>query len=68
MKNIGNNMKDTGKAKTENGYNATRTATETTTNNTNNGLTKDMWTWIIVAIIAIVIIALIWYYASRNNH
>lgn len=44
-------------------FTATRTAT-------NNGTTDSLgtaWTWIIVAIIAIVIIAVIWYYSTRTN-
>ncbi len=65
---MGNNAQDeTNKAKTDSNYNATRTATENGANNATTGMSKDVWTWIIVAIISIVIIALIWYYASRNN-
>ena len=51
------------------GYTATRTATEQNTGNTTQGwMNRDIWTWIIVGIITIVIVALIWYYASRSNH
>lgn len=69
-KNMGNGngdnaQADTNKAKTNSNYNATRTATENGASS--NGMGREVWTWIIVAIIAIVIIALIWYYASRNN-
>ncbi len=55
MTNNGNNTND--------GYNAVRTAT---TGNANTGNT--VWTWVILAAIAIVIIGLIWYYASQNTH
>lgn len=61
--NVGNGMNKTG----NNAYTATRTATETTGETTKNWMSSNVWTWIIVGIIAIVIIALIWYYASRNN-
>lgn len=67
MDNADNNMRNN----MDNGYEAKRTATEspTTNNNGNQGwMNRDMWTWIIVGVITIVIIALIWYYASRNNH
>lgn len=57
--NTENNMRN----QSDNAYTATRTAT----NGTGNFMSRDIWTWIIVGIIAIVIVALIWYYASRNN-
>ena len=44
-------------------YSATRTATNGITNNT-----STMWVWVIVAIAAIVIIGLVWYYGATNNH
>ncbi len=44
-------------------YSATRTATNGITNNT-----STMWVWVIVAIAAIVIIGLVWYYGSTNNN
>lgn len=61
--NVGNGINKTG----NNAYTATRTATEKTGETTKNWMSSNVWTWIIVGIIAIVIIALIWYYASRNN-
>ena len=53
---------------TNRGYNATRTATDTTTNNL-MGMTDTTWTWLIVGVTAIAIIALIWYYSMQftNN-
>lgn len=50
------------------GYTATRVATG---DNTVMGMTSTAWTWIIVAVAAIAIIALIWYYSmqfTNNNH
>ncbi len=65
MENMGNGAEN----QENNGYTATRTATEENTGNTTqNWMGRDIWTWIIVGIITIVIVALIWYYASRNNH
>lgn len=60
----GDNMRNMGDMT----YDATRTATQDNTNNGSQGwMNRDMWTWIIVGIITVAIIALVWYYASRNN-
>lgn len=48
-----------------NSYTTTRTATTVTTT---NGMNSTLWTWVILAVAAVVIIGLIWYYASQNNH
>lgn len=48
-----------------NGYTATRTAT---TGTTTNGMNSTLWTWVILAVAAVVIIGLVWYYASQDNH
>lgn len=48
-----------------NAYTTTRTAT---TGTTTNGMNSTLWTWVILAVAAVVIIGLIWYYASQNNH
>lgn len=45
-------------------YTTTRTAT--TMNNTNN--MSNTWTWVILAVAAVVIVGLIWYYIAQNNH
>lgn len=45
-----------------NNYATTRTAATTTITNS-----TTIWIWMIVAIAAIVIIGLVWYYASQNN-
>lgn len=53
-----------------NGYNATRTTAREMTNGATNGflgMSATTWTWIIIAIAAVVIIALIWYYARQKN-
>ena len=54
-------------------YNATRVATTDTSGNaTFMGMDANMWTWLIVGVAAIAIIALIWYYTmqlrSSDNH
>lgn len=47
------------------GYTATRTtAADATTNNTMN---STLWTWIALAIAAVVIVGLVWYYATQHN-
>lgn len=43
-------------------YTATRTSADGLTSNA-----STMWVWVIVAIAAIVIIGLVWYYGSTNN-
>ena len=45
------------------GYMATRTTADATTTND----TSTLWIWLIVAIAAIVIIGLVWYYGTQNN-
>ena len=62
VRNAGN---DVGNAVNDMDYSATRTAAETDANN--SGAMNNMWTWIIVGVIAIAIIALIWFYVSQNN-
>ena len=51
------------RSNTNNGYTATRTATNALTNND----TSTLWIWLVVAIAAIVIIGLVWYYGAQNN-
>ena len=65
---VENGAKDIGNAMhhdNTNGYTATRTAT---TGTTTNGMNSTLWTWVILAVAAVVTIGLIWYYASQNNH
>lgn len=49
---------------TSNNYNATRTSTGTTAN-TFMGMSATAWTWLIMGIAAIAIIALVWYYSMQ---
>ena len=53
-------------------YTTTRVAADTTNNNTFMGMDANTWTWLIVGVAAIAIIALIWYYTmqlrSSDNH
>ena len=44
------------------GYNATRTSTDTITV---AGMSQNTWTWLILGIIAIAIIAVVWYYSMQ---
>lgn len=70
-RNVGNTvsegMNDVGTAITDNNrYTATRTtaidAVEAEIMN------SSIWTWIILAIAAVIIVSLVWYYASQHNH
>lgn len=47
-------------------YSTARTATD----NTVMGMTSTAWTWVILAIVAIAIVALVWYYSMQitNNN
>ena len=38
-----------------------------TNDNTNNGMSTRTWVWIIIAVVAVIIIAAVWYYASNKN-
>lgn len=53
----------TARGNINNGYTATRTATNALTGNN----TSTLWIWLMVAIVAIVIIGLVWYYGAQNN-
>ncbi len=48
------------------GYTATRTSS-TTNGNTFLGMSANTWTWFVLAIAALAIIALVWYYAMQNK-
>ena len=63
-----NNMNN-GVTSMRNSYTSMRTST--TENESLMGMNSNTWTWIIVAITAISVIALIWYYSmqyTKNNH
>lgn len=52
---------------TTNNYSARRTSTE----NTAMGMSSNAWTWLILGVAAIAIIAVVWYYSmqfTNNNH
>jgi len=57
---------------TDNGdYTATRTTTRMATDTTDTtflGMDATTWTWVIMAIVGISIIALVWMYAKQNHH
>lgn len=58
--NMGNNNRS-GNGNT--GY----TATRTNTNATWLGMDASMWTWLIMAILGVAIVAMIWFYAKQDN-
>lgn len=58
-----NNQTDMTNGTTTDGYNATRTGAAGTTNAGNNAVV-----WIILAIAAVAIIGLVWYYAAQTNN
>ena len=71
MNNVGNSMSNTmtnitSNAKTNNdtGYTATRTSTATEPA-TFMGMTSTAWTWLIIGIAALAIVALVWYYGTQ---
>ena len=43
------------------------TATRTNTNATWLGMDATMWTWLIMAILGVAIVAMIWFYAKQDN-
>lgn len=49
---------------TDTRYTATRTATD----NTFMGMNATAWTWLIIGIVAIAIVALVWYYSLQFSH
>ena len=60
MSGIMNNNNNNG------GYTATRTAT--TTNETFLGMNATAWTWLILGIATIAIVALVWYYGKQYDN
>ena len=61
--NNGNN--NTNNNATTGNYMATRTATDTEGNATLMGMDATTWTWLIIGIAAIAIVALVWYYSMQ---
>ena len=69
MNHAGNTVKNsTSKAENTGNYTATRTSTNGSA--TFMGMNATVWTWLIIGIAAIAIVALVWYYSSQitNNH
>lgn len=62
-KNMGINRNDTQSTN----YTANRTATTGTTTNAGTflGMSSTMWTWLILAVAVVAIIALVWYYSNQ---
>ena len=68
--NMGNRTMD-GMTTDDTDYTATRTTTRMATDTTTGtflGMSATMWTWLIMAIVGVAIIALVWMYAKQNNH
>lgn len=64
FKNATNSTKDTNNNMNNEGYVATRTSTDSGTA-TFMGMSATMWTWLIIGIATIAIVALVWYYSSQ---
>lgn len=75
-RDIGNGVQDAGNrvtgAMTDDNYDATRTTTRSTDINNSEGTFLGMngttWAWLIIAVVAVAIIALIWMYVRQNNN
>ena len=64
-----NGMNNTNNSTSENltgDYNTTRTTSEDVTATATNNAT--MWMWIMLAVVAVLIIGLVWYYAAQSNN
>ena len=64
--NMGINRNDTQSTN----YTANRTATTGTATNAGTflGMSSTMWTWLILAVAVVTIIALVWYYSNQLNN
>ena len=64
---VSDDMNDNGAAITNNnGYTTTRT---TSTDAIETGImNSSIWTWVILAVAAVIIVSLVWYYAAQHNH
>lgn len=67
MKNSTGTTKDTNDNNNNEGYIASRTSTDVNAagNATFMGMTATTWTWLIMGIAAIAIVALVWYYGNQ---
>lgn len=66
VKNDANNMMNTNNRNTN--YNAIRTATGTTYTGLFGTTSNTVWSWLIIAIVAIIIVALVLFYANQNKN
>ena len=67
MDTTNNNNRSNVSTTNQGGYTATRTSANTG-NNLFGNVTNSVWTWLIVAIVGIVIVGLVMYYAKQNNN
>lgn len=63
-RNMGNDVKNTTN-KAVAGVTGNYTSGQTTTNG--DGMSATTWMWIVLAVVAVIIIASVWYYASQRN-
>lgn len=74
IRDLGNTFADGASRVTNNqtnrntGYTTTRTATNPANNGTFLGMNSTTWTWFVLAIAAIAIVGLVWYYAMQNKN
>ena len=68
MNTVGNDAKNVATESANKAeYTATRTATETN-NNFLGFMGNNMWAWIVVGIVALIVIGVIWYYMARQGN
>lgn len=70
IKDLGNTISNDASKLTNDSYSASRTSTTGTSvadNTTILGMSAGMWTWFVLAIAAILIVGLVWYYAMQNR-
>ena len=65
MQSYSDNMETGTPTETTDSYGTTRTSADI---NTNNNTIASIWTWISLAIAAVVIVGLVWYYAMQNSN
>ncbi len=66
--NQNDNMRTTGTIDGNNGgYTATRTSTDAGNTGLFGNVSNNVWTWMVLAIAGIIIVALVMYYAKQNN-
>ncbi len=70
MQNAGNGIAES-LTNDNNGYDATRTTTRSAVDASEGtflGMNGTVWTWLIMAVVGIAIVALVWMYAKQNNN